>query len=71
MIILLHSLLLSQDSLLTSLVTYPECGNSSQSMDKIIACKTRRVSVEKIKELTWIIKKNEKGKKKKELISIG
>jgi len=67
MIILLHSLLLSQDSLLTSLVTYPECGNSSQSMDKIIACKTRRVSVEKIKELTWIIKikKNEKGKKKK------
>jgi hypothetical protein len=42
-------------------------------MDKIIACKTRRVSVEKIKELTWIIKikKNEKGKKKKELISIG
>jgi hypothetical protein len=48
-------------------VTYPECGNSSQSMDKIIACTTRRVSVEKIKELTWIIKikKNEKGKKKK------
>jgi hypothetical protein len=36
-------------------------------MDKIIACTTRRVSVEKIKELTWIIKKNEKGKKKKKI----